>query len=199
MAAVKAGDRVQIVTREVTNEDQKSGLYYSYFGGLTGTVDRVYDDNTVCIDIDLDSLSEETRERHLQMQENQRKKWLDSLSGEVRNRLTAEQKQLRISYKLLVGHNDVVPYKGDKPRSDKKSTKTESGDESSAANEGPARAPEPGAGQKDGPPAVEEVQEQVTEARSAKKAAEEASRRLSEADLAAREEEYLKQIQGRSQ
>jgi hypothetical protein len=94
MAATKAGDRVMIVTREVTSDDQKTGLYFSYFGGLTGTIDRAYDDGSVCVDIDLDSMTDDMRERHLAMQEAERQRWISNLSDEVRNRLSAEQKQL---------------------------------------------------------------------------------------------------------
>jgi len=120
MATLSAGDRVEIRSREITADDEKNGLYYSYFGGLTGTVDAVYPDGSVCIDVDLEALSQAARERHLAMQEAERKKWLDSLSGEARNRLTAEQKQLKLSYKILVGKNDVIPTKGGKPKGGKR-------------------------------------------------------------------------------
>ena len=73
MAAFKAGDRVRIVTRDVTPEDVKSQLYFAYFGGLTGTVDRTYDD-TVCVDVDLQSLTDEMRDRHVSMQEAERQR-----------------------------------------------------------------------------------------------------------------------------
>jgi len=167
MTAVKTGDRVKLATREVTVEDERSGLYYSYFGGLTGTVDRVYDDESVCVDIDLESLSEDARERHLVMQEAERKRWLDGLSNEARSRLTPEQKTLKLSYKILASKKDLMPYKGDKPKGDKpvEKSETSAGDDSPAASsDGPARAPEP------------------------------APKRLSEADLAKAEEEYLKSI-----
>ena len=72
--AVKAGDKVVIVSREVTSDDAKSGLYYAYFGGLTGTVDRVYPDGSVCVDVDLESLSEDARRRHFDMQEAERQR-----------------------------------------------------------------------------------------------------------------------------
>jgi hypothetical protein len=168
--AFKAGDRVQVTAREITSDDERTGLYYSYFGGLTGKVDRVYDDNSVCVDIDLESLTEDTRERHLIMQENEQKRWLDGLSGEARNRLTAEQKQLKLSYKILVSEKDLTPIKGDKPRSGKKAEKAEVSAEDNAPegeSKGPARTPEP------------------------------APKRLSEADLSAAEEEYLRSLQNK--
>ncbi|MCX6344237.1 MAG: hypothetical protein NT018_04090 [Armatimonadetes bacterium] len=112
MAELKTGNGVMIKTREVTPEDIKSGLYFLYFGGLVGKVDRIYDDGSVCIEVDIDSLSKEARSRHLAMQEAERRRWLENLSGEARNRLTPEQRQLRISYKLLVSKKDLEPHKG---------------------------------------------------------------------------------------
>lgn len=196
MAAVKAGDRVRVVARDITSEDEKTGLYYSYFGGLTGTIDRVYDDGSVCLDIDLDSLSQEARDRHLAMQETERRRWLESLSGEMRSRLTPEQRQLTISYKLLVSGKDVVPDKSPKP-SRKSETEEASGEDSSAApRKGPARAPEPEAVAVLSPRETEETEEQVGEAEQAPEAA--SPKRLSESDLDAKEEEYLRSLRRRS-
>ena len=178
MASLSAGDRVEIQSREVTSEDEKSGLYYSYFGGLTGSVDRIYDDGSVCVEVDLESLTQAARERHLSLQENERKRWLDGLSGEARNRLSAEQKQLKLSYKILVGKNDVIQVKGGKPSGGKGSSKSgaASSDSAPSGSKGPARAPEPG-------PAD----------------AEPVSKRASEDDLAKAEEEYLRSLQERTQ
>jgi len=168
MAAVKSGDRIIISTRPLTIEDSKSGLYYAYFGGLVGTADRVYDDGSVCVDVDLESLSEETRARHLVMQENERKRWLDNLSDEGRNRLTADQKQLKISYKLLVSQSDLQPYTG-APRAAAKPIKADADASSDEGSKGPARTPEP---------------EQEPDLPQAK--------RISSADLEAAEEAYLR-------
>ena len=172
MAAMKAGDRVKIIAREVTAEDVKTSLYFSYFGDLCGSVDRVYDDGSVCVEIDLDSLNDDTRERHIEMQENERKRWLENLSDEARNRLTAAQKQFSMSYKLLVSGKDLVPDKGPKPgaKSTAKAAKSEP-----AASESDQQGPE-------GAPAEPA-------------AAGEAPKRVSEADLAAAEEAFLRSQQ----
>ncbi|MCL5105129.1 MAG: hypothetical protein M1133_13580 [Armatimonadetes bacterium] len=177
MAEFKNGDAVIIRTREVTGDDTKSGLYYQYFGGLTGAVDRVYDDGSVCVDIDIDSLSADARARHLAMQEAERKRWLDGLSGEARGRLTELQRQLKISYKLLVSNKDLESNKGGKPKGSHP-PKSESVS-SEGGREGPAKAPDP--------------------ERSPKASAEpEPPKRLSESDLAAKEEEFLRSLQDRA-
>lgn len=171
MAAFKAGDRVKIVNREVNIEDTKTGLYYAYFGDLTGKVDRVYDDGSVCVDIDIDALSRDAQERHFAIQEIEQKRWLENLSGEVRSRLTEEQRKLKMSYKILVNIKDVEPYKGDKPKGGKEKASTNS--DATAENEkGADTAPN----------------------KQQSDAAEATAKRLSESDLAAAEEEYLKSL-----
>lgn len=174
MAELKVGDTVQVTTREITNEDVKSSLYFAYFGGLVGSIDRIYDDGSVCVEIDIDSLTEDARKRHLETQEAERKRWLDGLSGEARNRLTEDQKKLTISYKILVSKKDLEPTKGPKKKAGKPAEESESNKDSAANHKGPARAPDP-----------DETENQPV-------------KRLSEADLAAKEEEFLRSLQDRS-
>lgn len=190
--AVKAGDRVSIVAREVTLEDDKTGLYRSYFGGLAGTVDRVYDDGSVCVDVDVESLPAEVRDRHFAMQESERKRWLENLSGEVRSRLTTEQRQLTMSYRILVSKKDIEPLKGGAPRRPA-AVKEEAGEAGAglepSEKKGPARAPEP----MEGPPGrVSAAVEPEGETE------EEAARRISEAELNAAEEQYLRSLRKES-
>jgi ribosomal protein L21E len=182
MAAFKAGDRVRIVTRDVTPEDVKSQLYFAYFGGLTGTVDRTYDD-TVCVDVDLQSLTDEMRDRHLSMQEAERQRWISNLSDEVRNRLSAEQKQLRMSYRILVSKKDLETYKDDKPQGEARPEATKpSGDtESKKGSASPGPSARTDAASVPASPKVEKDSEPP--------------KRLSEADLSAAEEEFLRSRQ----
>jgi hypothetical protein len=102
----KEGDYVKIVTREVTTADIKSGMFYSFFCGLAGTVDRIYN-KEICIKLDLDTLPEDMQKRHLSVQESIRRKWLNNLSGETRNRLTPEERRLELSYTILVQSTDL--------------------------------------------------------------------------------------------
>lgn len=190
MAPIKAGDRVKIVTRDVTSEDPKTGLYYSYFGGLTGTVDRIYEDGSVCVDIDLEALTADMRERHQAMQETERQRWLANLSDEARNRLTAEQKKLKMSYKILTSKKDLEPDKGGKPR---------------AADDSKPAAQQGGSGEKKGSAPPSPSSSIAAAAPTPEPAAktekpepsddEESPKRLSEADLAAAEEAFLRSRQ----
>ena len=102
----KEGDYVKITAREVTPNDLKNGTYYPYFCDLAGTVDRIYD-KEICIKVDLDTLPESMLKRHLDVQESIRRKWLNGLSGEARNRLTSEEKRFDLSYTILVQSVDL--------------------------------------------------------------------------------------------
>ena len=179
MATPKAGDRVRVLAREMTGEDVKTGLYYSYFAGLAGTVDRVYDDGSVCVDVDLESLGEEIRARHAAMQEAERTRWLENLSDEGRGRLAPEQKELKMSYRILVSKKDIEPAKGGKP--------------------GPAPPGKPKEAQAASPRAAPQAAKPPPEASKpapAKRAeAEPQPKRLSEEDLSAAEEAFLRSRQ----
>ena len=191
MTALKAGSRVRVVERELTADDAKTGLYYNYFGGLTGTIDRSYDDDSVCVDVDIDSLTEEMRARHLSIQEAERKRWLDNLSDELRNRLSAEQKQLKMNYRILVSAKDIEPTKDDKPsgKAVPQAAKADAASsEGSKKGAGDAPAPSQNARAPRGSPA---------EAGSEPDAPVDGPslKRISEADLAAAEENYLRSRQ----
>ncbi len=121
MATVKAGDRIKIVEREVTPADVKSGLYYDYFRNLVGVVDRVYEDDTVCVKIDQDSLPPAIQKCHIDVQQAVRTRWLNGLGQEQRDRLSETDRSVVLGYNLLVGANDIEPFKGKiPPRAEKK-------------------------------------------------------------------------------
>jgi len=103
---LKEGDYVKIIEREQTPADIKSGGYYPYFGGLSGLVDRIYDDS-VCVKVEPDTLPTAVLKRHLEIQESIRRKWIDGLSGEARNKLTPEEKRFELSYTILVQMTDL--------------------------------------------------------------------------------------------
>lgn len=200
MAAVKAGDRVHVIKRPVTADDAKTGLYYEYFGGLTGTVDRVYDDHSVCIDVDLESLQPAAQQRHAEMQEAERKRWLEGLSNDVRSRLTPEQQKLKMSYKILVGAKDLQPLAGGGPAKPTKQPKPESKPEIKAPDKpvpkasGPAKAaqdPKMSSARAPAPP------KPAAPVRQTRPASEEPPKRLSQAELDKREQEFLESLKAK--
>lgn len=103
---LKEGDCVRVVVRECTATDKKDGLFCPHYCGLTGTIDKVYD-KEVCVKVSLESLPEAILKRHMDVQESIRRKWLNGLSGEAKNRLSAEEKRFELAYTILVQPADL--------------------------------------------------------------------------------------------
>ncbi|MCC6444580.1 MAG: hypothetical protein IT210_14130 [Armatimonadetes bacterium] len=116
MSAFKEGDRVKVREREATPEDIKSGLYYSHFPGLTGTVEKLFQDDTACVNVETESLPASIRVRHEEVEHDMRQKWLDNLSDEARNRLSEAEKAFHLKYAILVRLSDLEPLKGSAPK-----------------------------------------------------------------------------------
>jgi hypothetical protein len=113
------------------------------------------------------------------MQEAERQRWLDSLSDEARNRLTPEQKQLKMSYRILVSKQDLQVMSGGKPASEQQPEK-------------PKSAAASASGEKQRPEKTPSSPPGDTGTKQRPSAAEPQPRRLSEADLAAAEEAFLR-------
>lgn len=104
----KEGDRVRISDREATADDLKTGMFQNHFRGLTGTVQKTYPTNEVAVDVDQSTLSESIAARHLEMQEQMKNKWMDSLSEEAKNKLTPKERAFKLRYTVLVAQTDLA-------------------------------------------------------------------------------------------
>ena len=107
MVNVKAGDCVRIQNRNATAQDLKSGLFYDYYRGLTGSVQRVFQAGEVAVEIDPESLPEDIWKRHMATRDQMRERWLEGLPEDQRRKLTPEQKQFDLRYVLLVSAADL--------------------------------------------------------------------------------------------
>lgn len=105
--SLTSGDSVRLSDREQSAADIKSGLFYPHYRGLIGTVAKIYQDGTAAVTIDPVSLPDALRTRHQAGSEAQRRKWLDGLSDEARNRLSAAEKQFSLRYTILVAASDL--------------------------------------------------------------------------------------------
>jgi hypothetical protein len=103
------GAAVRLADREPNAADNKSGLFYPYYRNLTGTVAKLYADGTATITVDSESLPPEIRARHQSGTDAMRQKWLDGLSDEARNKLSAAEKKFSLRYNLLIGVPDLTP------------------------------------------------------------------------------------------
>lgn len=101
------GEAVRLADREATAADTKSGLFYPYYRGLTGTIAKLYSDSTAAVAVDPGSLPDDIRKRHQAGTDAMRQKWLDGLSEEGRNKLSAAEKKFSLRYSLLVSLSDL--------------------------------------------------------------------------------------------
>ena len=103
----KEGDTVRIVSRAINAEDRRTGRYFEHMSGLTGTVENVYSDGTVAVQINKDSLSEVSAEVHKVAVRRMREKFQESLSEEAKKMLTAEELHFDAHYMHLVQVSDL--------------------------------------------------------------------------------------------
>ncbi len=108
---LKEGDRVQIIDRDATADDVKSGLFYNHFRNLTGTIQKIYETEEATVEVDDEALSEPVGQRHADVREQMKTRWLDGLSDEARNRLGEQEKDFHLRYTVLVNLKDVAPGK----------------------------------------------------------------------------------------
>jgi hypothetical protein len=108
-AAFKSGDHVQVSARDQVAADIKSGLYYRHYANMHGTILKLYGEEASVL-VDRESLPAEVRQRHEEGEKAMRKKWLDGLSEEGRNRLNAREKEFGLNYAILVSLNDLKPF-----------------------------------------------------------------------------------------
>jgi len=112
MANLQAGDPIRIAAREQEPADIKSQLYYPHYANLRGTVLKLYGEEASVL-VDLDSLPTDVRKRHAENENAMRTRWLDGLSEEGRNRLSARDKQFALKYAVLVSLKDLHPAPAD--------------------------------------------------------------------------------------
>src|SRR5476649_932474 len=102
MAQWKEGDKVQVIAREVTDEDRKKNRYFEHMAGLSGTVQNVYSDAEVAVRIDPSSMSKVTLDVHTKSTQRMKDKFLDGLPQEQKRNLTEEELDFKAQYVVLV-------------------------------------------------------------------------------------------------
>ena len=107
------GDRIRVTDREQTAADIKSQLFYDHYRGLIGTIAKIYNDGTASVNVDQQALPKEIGKRHNDTAVGIRQKWLDGLSDEARNKLSAAEKSFSLRYTIIVSQSDIEPYSGD--------------------------------------------------------------------------------------
>lgn len=114
-ATIKQGDRVIIAAREQTAADAKSGLYYPHFANLAGRVLKLYGEEASVL-VDRDTMPAEVRARHEEGETAERQKYLDRLSETARSGLSDKEKNFTLNYAVLVAVKDLRPDDGKAPK-----------------------------------------------------------------------------------
>ncbi len=104
----KEGDRVKVVTRDVTLDDRKSGRYFDHMHDLVGTIQNVYAEDEVAVKVERDTMSKVATEVQKEALRRMREKFLGSISDEQKGRLTPEELNFGANYVLLVRSADLV-------------------------------------------------------------------------------------------
>jgi len=107
MSKWNEGDHVKIVTRPVTEEDRKKNRYFEHMAGLSGTVQNVYEDGQVGIQVDLPTLSKVSADVHSTATKRMWDKFSASINEDQRKALTKEEMEFGTHYVLLVGAGDL--------------------------------------------------------------------------------------------
>lgn len=106
MSTFKVGDSVRIIARDQTAADVKSQLYYPHMANLRGKVLKVFGEEA-SVNVDRTTLPAEIRSRHEGNEKAMRQRYLDGLSDEVRNRMSAKEKHFMLNYTILVSLKDL--------------------------------------------------------------------------------------------
>ena len=109
-AALQEGDRVRIVARTTSPDDRKANRYFPHMGGLTGTVQNMYEGNEVAVKIDGSSMTKATADVHTTATKRMREKFNAGVSEEQKKQLTKEELDFNVHYVLLVQSADLEPY-----------------------------------------------------------------------------------------
>ena len=104
---LREGDRVRIISRDVTEEDKKTNRYYKHMAGLTGSVQNIYGETEIAVNIDSESLSKISRDVHKEATLRMRAKLNDALSEVQRKELTKEELEFDTHFMLLCHSNDL--------------------------------------------------------------------------------------------
>lgn len=107
MANWKEGDKVRIVTRDVTDEDRRLNRYFAHMAGMTGTIQSLFSEDQIAVRIDPSSAPKITAKQHKESSQRMRDKFLERLSEQDRKLLTKEELEFNTNFMQLVRSADL--------------------------------------------------------------------------------------------
>jgi hypothetical protein len=107
MSTFRSGDRARVVSRAVTEEDRRKNRYFEHMAGLTGTIQQVYSDDEVALEVDPDSMSEVSADVQKVATQRMRDKFLDRATEEDKKTYTKEELNFDAHYVVLIRPADL--------------------------------------------------------------------------------------------
>ncbi len=103
----KSGDRVRVVSREVTADDRKSNRYFEHMAGLVGVIESVYGDDEVAVKVDPEVLTNPAKAVHAEATQRMRDRFISQVSEEARSQLTKEEIEFPANFVILARMVDL--------------------------------------------------------------------------------------------
>ncbi len=98
---------MKVKTRPVTEEDRKKNRYFEHMAGLIGTVQNVYSDHELAVQVDPDSLGPVTARVHKTATQRMRDRFTEDMSEAQKKLFTKEELEFDTHYVLLVQGDDL--------------------------------------------------------------------------------------------
>jgi hypothetical protein len=107
MAKLKEGDRVRVVTRDLTAQDRKVNNFFPHMHGLTGVIANYYSESEIAIEVDLDTLPKVPLGVHTEATKRMRDRFIKETGEEARKSLAKEEVEFTPHYVLLLQASDL--------------------------------------------------------------------------------------------
>lgn len=107
MAKVKEGDKVRVVTREITEQDRKVYGLFEHMLGMSGVVENIYSPTEVAVKVDLDCLPKIPADVHKEATKKMRERLTENVGEEARKLMTKEELEFVPHYMILVRQDDL--------------------------------------------------------------------------------------------
>ncbi len=108
MAKISEGDRVEVITRDLTSQDAKVHAFFGHLFGLKGVVQSIYSPEEVAIKVDLDSLTAQAKAVHSEATKRMRTKFIENTGEEARKPFTKEELDFTPNFVILVKETDLA-------------------------------------------------------------------------------------------
>jgi hypothetical protein len=101
------GDRVRVKSRPVTEDDRKRNRYFEHMAGLVGTIQNVYSEQEIAVQVDPSSLGPVTAAVHQTATQRMRDRFTEDMSEAQKKLFTKEELEFDTHYVVLIQGSDL--------------------------------------------------------------------------------------------